>query len=366
MWQRDRLFYYLCFCFALVVLYPIWTPLITGMVLAYLCESPFSWLLKRLGPRTEVKQWAVAFVVVTLVQISFIAPLLMLATTALQELAGLVKLMDDDTAASAAAAAMAAWTRAMQWSQGMISEFLLRFDMSFSLPDLTARWRGLVEPGLRKLAGGFASAIGSTPQVAVFFFVSWISWIYFLAVGSGGRGLLLKHLIPWEKQRLLIGQTLGGVLRNMVLTSIILALAQSLLVTLALGLTGVPKFYLWGSLSFFLSFVPVFGTFPVMLAGAIYFFFNDEIVRAVILIGVSVAIGLSDNVLRPLLMRGGSSLSFFWLFLSLLGGVAVFGIPGAIIGPWALTLFLAVQADAENSQVEVQSGSDSTEPTLAR
>jgi predicted PurR-regulated permease PerM len=363
MWQPDRIFYYLCFCFALVVLYPIWTPLVTGLVLAYLCESPVSWLLNRLGPRTEVKQWVVAFIFVTLVQISFIAPLLMLATTALQELAGLVKLMDDDTAASAAASAVAAWSRAMQWSQGIISDFLLRFDLSFSLPDLTARWRGLVEPGLRKLAGGFASAIGSTPQVAIFFFVSWISWIYFLAMGSGGRVLLLKQLIPWEKQRMMIGQTLGGVLRNMVLTSIILAIVQSLLVTVSLGLTGVPKFYLWGALSFFLSFVPVFGTFPVMLAGAVYLFFNDETVRAAILIGMSLLIGLSDNVVRPLLMRGGSSLSFFWLFLSLLGGVAVFGLPGAIIGPWALTLFLAVQADTERSRGEAVS--ENSEPHSA-
>lgn len=350
MWQRDRIFYYLCFFLVLIVLYPLWIPLVTGIVLAYLCESPAQWLMTRLGARTKIKQWIVAIILVTLVQISFITPLLMLATAALQELVDLMKMMDEGAAASAAAAAAGAWTRVMQWSQTTISDFLLRFDVSFSIPDLTGRLRGLVEPALRKLAGGFAAALGSTPDVAIFLLVSWISWIYFLASGSSSRAALLKQLIPWEKQRLMIGQTLGGVLRNMVLTSIVLSVVQSVLVTMALGLTGVPKFYLWGALSFFLSFLPVFGTFPVMLAGAMYFFFNDQTARAVVLIAVSFGIGLSDNVLRPLLMRGGSSLSFFWLFLSLLGGVAVFGLPGVIIGPWALTLFFAVQEDAERSQ----------------
>jgi predicted PurR-regulated permease PerM len=200
------------------------------------------------------------------------------------------------------------------------------------------------------LATGLGRLLGSTPQLILFLFLSWMSWVYFLAEGKEHRASLLPRLIPWPRQRHLLGHTLGEVLRQMVLASLALAIVQSLLVTISLGLAGIPKFLLWGAIAFFLSFVPVVGTFPVMGISALYAYLQGQSLAAVLLLVAALAIGLCDNLLRPLLMRGSSEINFFWLFLSLLGGVSMFGLPGVILGPWFVTLFLAVHREAQKPQ----------------
>jgi predicted PurR-regulated permease PerM len=40
-------------------------------------------------------------------------------------------------------------------------------------------------------------------------------------------------------------------------------------------------------------------------------------------------------------MKGDVDLNFFWLLLALLGGIASFGILGTVLGPLALSLFVA-------------------------
>jgi predicted PurR-regulated permease PerM len=54
--------------------------------------------------------------------------------------------------------------------------------------------------------------------------------------------------------------------------------------------------------------------------------------------------GLIDNVLRPLLVRGGTHLHSGLVFFSLLGGLLTFGPVGIVVGPLVLALFLSVNA----------------------
>ena len=54
-----------------------------------------------------------------------------------------------------------------------------------------------------------------------------------------------------------------------------------------------------------------------------------------LLVGV-LGIGMADNVLRPLLLSGRTSVSGLVVFFGLLGGVAAFGFIGLVIGPIVL------------------------------
>jgi predicted PurR-regulated permease PerM len=87
-----------------------------------------------------------------------------------------------------------------------------------------------------------------------------------------------------------------------------------------------------------------------MLCSAIYAYTHGQSFAALCILLMSVVIGLVDNVVRPLLMKGSSELSFFWLFLTIVGGVSMFGVSGAILGPWAFALFLAIKAQDVTSQ----------------
>jgi predicted PurR-regulated permease PerM len=61
---------------------------------------------------------------------------------------------------------------------------------------------------------------------------------------------------------------------------------------------------------------------------------SGHIARGVILVAVGVlGISMADNILRPLLLSGRTSVSGLVIFLGLLGGVSAFGFIGLVLGP---------------------------------
>ena len=56
----------------------------------------------------------------------------------------------------------------------------------------------------------------------------------------------------------------------------------------------------------------------------------------------AIVVGSIDNFLRPFLMQGSAGMNTLLIFLSLIGGIQLFGLIGVIYGPiiFALTLVL--------------------------
>ena len=92
-----------------------------------------------------------------------------------------------------------------------------------------------------------------------------------------------------------------------------------------------------------LSLIPLVGTFLVWGPAAILLIADDRMGAGIFLIlwGV-VVVGLSDNVLRPLLMQGKSQLHPLLIFFSLIGGIMAFGPLGILLGPLAIVLVIAM------------------------
>ena len=55
-----------------------------------------------------------------------------------------------------------------------------------------------------------------------------------------------------------------------------------------------------------------------------------------------LVIGLVDNVLRPLLVGKDTQMPDYLVLVSTIGGMAVFGINGFVIGPVIAAMFMAV------------------------
>jgi predicted PurR-regulated permease PerM len=229
--------------------------------------------------------------------------------------------------------------KVLHWLDTTVTPHLQSLGIELKFEQIRSKVKEAIQPMLQSVAMYLGGVLSSTPQLIIFSTVSWMSWIYFLVYGREQRESFLPHLLPFPEERQVLAKSLGDVLKAMVLTSIVLSVVQSFLVFVSLGIVGIPKFYLWGALSFFLSFVPVVGTAPVMLSAALYLYQQGQMMGAIFVLAMAFVIGMADNIVRPLLMKGGSDLSFFWLFLSLLGGIAMFGLSGAILGPWAFALF---------------------------
>jgi len=75
---------------------------------------------------------------------------------------------------------------------------------------------------------------------------------------------------------------------------------------------------------------------------AVYFLLTGSLLKGAVLIGFGVlVIGLVDNVLRPILVGKDTKMPDYVVLIATLGGLAVFGPNGFIIGPLVAALFIA-------------------------
>jgi predicted PurR-regulated permease PerM len=100
---------------------------------------------------------------------------------------------------------------------------------------------------------------------------------------------------------------------------------------------GAPVF--WGVVTAFGSLLPVVGATIVWVPAGIGLLLSGEIWRGVAMLLVGACgISMVDNVLRPLLLSGKTSVSGLVIFFGLLGGAAAFGFIGLVIGPIILVI----------------------------
>lgn len=130
---------------------------------------------------------------------------------------------------------------------------------------------------------------------------------------------------------------------NMVVGVFVVALAQGLTATVGYWLMGVPRPLFFGGLTGLTSFVPVIGTAIVALPLVVWTASTHGFGTALALGAWAVfVVGTVDNVLRPLVIRGSSNIHPLPVFLAVFGGIWWMGIPGALVGPVILAMFLAL------------------------
>src|SRR5215211_3754299 len=113
-------------------------------------------------------------------------------------------------------------------------------------------------------------------------------------------------------------------------------------VTVLLFLLGVDFPLLWGILTFFLSFVPYIGLVLAVTPAVVLALAEFGLSRAVVVIAGMILIDtLVENVLSPMMMGHGLSLSPTIVFLSFTFWIWLLGAPGAFLAI-PITIFVAV------------------------
>lgn len=133
------------------------------------------------------------------------------------------------------------------------------------------------------------------------------------------------------------------VIRATVKGNLVVALIQGGLGGMAFWFLDIGAPLLWGVLMAFLSLLPAVGAALVWAPVAAYLLLTGAIWQGVVLVVVGVlVIGLIDNLLRPLLVGRDTRMPDYVVMITTLGGMAVFGINGFVIGPAIAAMFIAV------------------------
>ena len=197
---------------------------------------------------------------------------------------------------------------------------------------------GLVRQGASRLGGYLASELGAVLRnIALFLFelvVMLFALFYFLRDGAAIMRRI-RLFLPFEEA---VREKMLAEARDLIFasvtTSLAIAAVQGVLCGGAFAIVGVSSALFWGVVMAFLSLLPVVGAWPVWILAAIWLFSTGHAARALLLVGVCGGLGSTiDNILRPVLLGGRSSLNGLLVFISVLGGIAVFGALGVVLGP---------------------------------
>lgn len=200
--------------------------------------------------------------------------------------------------------------------------------------DLTSTIEDTVRTVATYLATRATAFLSNVAGVVLQVFVMLFGLFFFM---RDGRRIVqtIRQLFPFEPARRdrMIDQTHDLVVAT-VGSTFAVAVAQGTLTGATMGLLGFHAPVFWGVMTAFLSLLPLVGSGLVWGPAAIWLFLSGDIVRGVILVAVGIGvIGMADNVLRPLLLSGRTTMHGLLVFISLMGGVAAFGFIGLVLGP---------------------------------
>lgn len=182
----------------------------------------------------------------------------------------------------------------------------------------------------------------SSLTTLLFDFLLLVVATYYLFKHGGQVFQELRKLSPMDPDRQeKIIRRFTALVRATLLGNFVTAITQGTLGGLAFLIVGLPSPVLWGAVMSFLALVPVVGAFLVYVPAAVYLLSAGSTGKAVFLLAWGVVGGvLTDNVLKPQIIKGGARIHPVIIFFSILGGLSFFGFSGLILGPLVTGLAL--------------------------
>ncbi len=188
------------------------------------------------------------------------------------------------------------------------------------------------------------SVFDATLELGLGFFVFFTAAFVFLVDGPRAMSWVERNSPLTTENLHRVKAAFLEVGRGLIIGFGLCGLAQAVVSTIAFYALGVPRALVLGLVTFFASFFPTLGTAFVWVPVSIGLFLTGRTTEAIILlaIGAIVVSGL-DNVMRPILARRGKlELHSFIVLLAMLGGFAVFGGFGLLLGPIVVRLAVEV------------------------
>ena len=177
------------------------------------------------------------------------------------------------------------------------------------------------------------SIVGNAVDVLFSFLIMLFVLFFFL---RDGRRIVayVKYLSPLhESQEDSIIASLRNVSRAVLVGGLLVAVLQGVAGGVGLAIAGIPALF-WGTMMGFTSLIPVLGTGLVWVPASTYLLLTGQWKMGVfLLLWCGVGVTSIDTFLRPYFMRGSSGMPLLAIFLSVIGGLQIFGPAGLLYGP---------------------------------
>ncbi|MEW6774909.1 MAG: AI-2E family transporter [Bdellovibrionota bacterium] len=158
--------------------------------------------------------------------------------------------------------------------------------------------------------------------------------LFFLFLEGPALLELLIELSPmddrYDRQ---IFSRLSSMIQAVFMGGVLTAICQGTVGMLGLLIVGIDRAVVWGVLMAVCSLIPVVGTAIIWGPAMMYLWLDGHPAKAGVLLVFGITIGLMDNVVRPLFIKGRAGINPLLIFLGLFGGIQSVGPMGLIYGP---------------------------------
>jgi predicted PurR-regulated permease PerM len=201
--------------------------------------------------------------------------------------------------------------------------------------------------GAAKVGGFLAAKVGGLVKNIFSFFLDLfvlLFALFFMFRDGEDVARAVRHFLPFDAS---IQEDMMRESRELIFASVavglLIAAIQGALGGLAFTLAGIGTAIFWGVLIGFFSLVPVVGSALVWVPTALWLAFTGHIGSGLLVAAIcGVVAGVADNIVRPLLLRNRTHLNELLLFISVLGGIEVFGLLGLVAGPTIVAAAMGV------------------------
>lgn len=314
------------------ILWPFFGAILWAVLLSIVFTPGYRILLKWMPQQRNAASGATVLLIAILV----VFPLTLVASAVLQEGAGLVdRLQSGELDLKRLLSEFR--SSLPNWAASLLAPF-----EATGLPTLRERLSNALMQGWQLIAREALSFGQVTVQFLLGVFIMLYLLFYLLRDGDKLLAYLRRAIpLPPDQQQVLassVTDTVRGVLKG----DLVVAVVQGMLGGVIFWVLGIGKPILWGALMAVLSLLPVLGTGLVWAPAAIFLLLTGSVWKGILLLAFgTLVISTIDNVLRPVLVGTDVEMPSYVVLTSSLGGIAIFGVNGFIVGPLIAALFLS-------------------------
>lgn len=208
-------------------------------------------------------------------------------------------------------------------------------------PELLLGWIGQASGAVASLVSAKVNAVLSNLLAAAMHFVLMLL-IAFVSFTDGER--LLRYVLATspldDDDEALLIQAFRDVAHAIFVGNGLGSLIQGVLGGIAFAVAGLPSPVLWGTVMTVFAFLPLVGISLVTLPATLVLVVQERYLAAALFLLFNALQGLFvENVVKTRLIGSHMRVHDLLIFLSIVGGLAQFGVLGLIYGPLLVALF---------------------------
>jgi predicted PurR-regulated permease PerM len=224
---------------------------------------------------------------------------------------------------------------------GRIQQFPVIRDFDIQALVESERLLEALQGGGSEVIGGLARALGVVGRGALLALVFILALYYFLLDRAAIRRAIEGALpLETDQKRQLLSQFVS-VTRATLKGTVVMGVIQGALGGILFWILGLPSPLVFGVIFAILATIPNFGAVLVWLPTAIVLASLGDWTSAIVMaVGGGGVIAVTDYLVRPRLIGNDTALHPLFVLVGILGGLALFGLSGLIIGPVIMAVFV--------------------------